>query len=77
MRPTISELQPLFLRALGKKATITESTIRKDMSSWDSISHIGLIMEIQDHYKVSFNTTEIQKIDSVSMLMDMLEKKLS
>jgi len=77
MKPTISELQPLFYKALGKKAEITESTTRKGMPIWDSINHISLIMELQDHFKVSFNTTEIQKIDSVNTLAEILEKKLS
>ncbi|HTB32751.1 MAG TPA: acyl carrier protein [Bacteroidia bacterium] len=75
MKPTISELQPLFYKALGKKADITENTTRKDMPLWDSINHINLIMDIQDFYKVSFNTSDIQKIDSVKNLIEILEKK--
>ncbi len=75
MKPTISELQPLFYKAFGKKADITENTTRKDMSLWDSINHISLIMEIQDHYKITFATPDIQKIDSVKTLLDMIEKK--
>jgi acyl carrier protein len=75
MKPTISELQPLFYRALGKKADITENTTRKNMPLWDSINHINLIMDVQDFYKVAFNTTEIQEIDSVQHLIEILEKK--
>ena len=45
------------------------------MPLWDSINHINLIMDIQDFYKVSFNTSDIQKIDSVKNLIEILEKK--
>ncbi len=76
MKPTISELQPLFYKALGKRADITESTVKKDMPIWDSINHITLINEIQDHYNVTFKISEIQRIDSVKTLMEILETKL-
>ena len=76
MKPTISELQPLFYKALGKKADITENTIKKDMPLWDSINHITLISEIQDHFKITFKISEIQKIDSVKTLMEILDTKL-
>ncbi|MGP8214578.1 MAG: acyl carrier protein [Bacteroidia bacterium] len=77
MKPTISELQQLFYKALGKKADIDENTVKKDMSLWDSINHITLISEIQDYYKISFSISEIQKIDSVKTLLEIIEKKLS
>ena len=76
MKPTISELQQLFDRALGKKITITETSAKKDMPVWDSINHITLINEIQDHYKIRFTISEIQRIDSVKSLLEILDKKL-
>ncbi len=76
MKPTISELQQVFYNALGKKATISENTVKKDLPLWDSINHITLISELQEHYKVSFTVSEIQRIDSVKALVDILEKKL-
>ena len=76
MKTTISELQPLFYKALGKKADITESTIKRDMPIWDSINHITLINEIQDHYKISFKISEIQRIDSLKTLLEIMETKL-
>ena len=76
MKPTISDLQLLFYKALGKKADITESAIKKDMPLWDSVNHINLIIELGDHYNISFTTTEIQKIDSVKILLEILERKL-
>ena len=77
MKPTISELQQLFYNALGKKADITEDTVKKDMVIWDSINHITLINEVQDHYKVTFKISEIQRINSVKELMEIIEQKLS
>ncbi|HXP48668.1 MAG TPA: acyl carrier protein [Bacteroidia bacterium] len=77
MKPTISELQQLFYNALGKKADITENTVKKDMVMWDSINHITLINEIQDHYKITFKISEIQRINSVKELMEIIEQKLS
>jgi acyl carrier protein len=77
MKPTISELQQLFYNALGKKADITENTVKKDMVIWDSINHITLINEVQDHYKVTFKISEIQRINSVKELMEIIEQKLS
>ncbi len=75
MNITIEALQEIFRSALDEPVVITEDTKKDDIEEWDSINHLNLIVELEDKLKISFSKEEIEKMDSVSKLIEILKKK--
>ena len=54
---------------------ITDQTKQKDVANWDSFRHISLVMAIEENYRVSLSTEEIQAITSVGDIRKLLLTK--
>ena len=48
----------------------------KDVEGWDSLTHITLIMTIEDGFGVKFTTREVMGFQNVGEMLDCLSKKL-
>ena len=48
---------------------------KEEIKSWDSIAHLNLIVEIEDQLNITFQIEEIEKIDSLSGLLSIINKK--
>lgn len=57
-------------------ATIDNSTSKDSTASWDSLSHINLIVALEQEFQVSFDVTEIESMLSYTDIMDTLGRKL-
>lgn len=56
---------------------ITEATTASEVEEWDSIMHIEIIVEIEEHYGVKFQTSQIENFKNVgSMVSAVIEAKL-
>jgi len=44
---------------------IADATTAKDVVSWDSISHVDLIVSVEKTFQVSFTTKEIKGLENV------------
>jgi len=77
MKTSLEEIQKIVNAAFQVNVKIKEDTQRKSLPLWDSRSHITLIYELEDFYKVSFTIPEIEQIDSIKILREILEKKLA
>lgn len=56
--------------------TITEATTAKDVEGWDSLSHIRLVVAIEQGFRVKFSTGEIERFTSVGDMVVAIEQKL-
>ncbi len=59
---------------LGLKG-ISDGFTRKDCEKWDSMAHLNIIIELEDEFGVYFLPDEISKMNSVSSIAAILEKK--
>jgi acyl carrier protein len=50
---------------------------KNDISNWDSIGHLNLILDIEEEFDISFSKDEIESIKSVSTLLKLVNSKLS
>jgi acyl carrier protein len=50
--------------------SITRSTTAKDVTGWDSISHLILIATIEEVYSIRFQSSELQGVADVGGLFD-------
>jgi acyl carrier protein len=56
---------------------IVESTTADDVASWDSFSHINIVVATEGRFKVKFGTAEIENVRNVGELARLIERKLA
>ncbi len=56
---------------------LTESTTAEDIEDWDSLTHIQLIEEIEQEFKIKFTLQEITGLKNVGEFITLVERKLS
>lgn len=73
-----SQLEGIFREVMDDPGiTIQETTTASDISRWDSITHVLLILAVEKKFKVKFRTTEIQSLQNVGELVALIRSKRS
>lgn len=71
-----TELNEIFADVLDiDDLSLTDSTTADDIEEWDSLSHIRLVVSIEQHYGFKFSTAEIEALKSVGDLVDCILQK--
>ena len=52
-------------------------TTAKDVSEWDSLNHIELVVAVEKHFNIRFNFAELQKFKNVGEMCDNIVTKLA
>ncbi len=60
-----------------EKLAVHRETQAKDVEGWDSLTHITLIMTLEDTFKIKFTTREVMGFQNVGEMMDCLRVKLA
>ena len=72
-----SKMESLFQDVLDNSdIVLTDATKADDISEWDSLAHIQLILAIEQSFKVKFKTSEISNLSNVGEMVDLLQKKV-
>ena len=61
------ELKELFKTVLNED--VEKNSKQSDIEGWDSLGHLRLIMNIEQAFGISFETSEISEIDSVNAIL--------
>ncbi|MBM3265943.1 MAG: acyl carrier protein [candidate division Zixibacteria bacterium] len=74
----VTRLKPLFARLLE----IDEQSIRPDsspanVSTWDSLQHINLILALEEEFGVMVDPEDIQRLDTFAGLCAYFEQRMS
>lgn len=56
---------------------LKDETTAQDVEGWDSLAHIGLIMEIEEEFGLRFTVDDIVDLKNVGEMIAMLEKKVA
>ena len=59
-----------------KKIKLKKTTNAKDISNWDSINNLKLIIVLEKEFKIKFDPDEIVDIKNVGELIKSIEKKI-
>ena len=55
---------------------ITNDMLMKDIDTWDSLSHMSLILALEEAYAIQFSMDEIVSMVSVSSIHEIVKNKL-
>ena len=72
----LAEVQEIFCDVLdNEEIEISFETVADDIEEWDSLSHIQLIVAIEKHFKIKFNSKELMEWKTVGDMIDGIANK--
>ena len=68
----------IFCEVLHKDSVqLRYETTANDVPEWDSLSHIELVLAIEEHFGIKFNFVELQKFKNVGEMCNNIVAKLA
>lgn len=55
---------------------VSEKTTAADIPTWDSLTHISLILALEEEFKIEFTSLEVTSMSCVGDLFVLLKEKL-
>jgi acyl carrier protein len=72
-----SKLNEVFVSVFDDdNLRLTESMTAADYEPWDSLSHIRLIVSVEEAFRIRFASSEVAALRNVGDLVDSIERKL-
>ncbi len=74
---SIEELNPIFRQVFDDNSIdITRTSTADDIDDWDSLTHMNLVMAVEQAFKIRFALGELQKLKNVGDMLDMINTKI-
>ena len=74
----LKQMQDIFIDVLDNDdIVLTEDTTADDIEEWDSLSHIQLVVGIENHFKIKLTSNEIMECANVGDMADCIKGKIS
>ena len=68
-------LNNIFRKVLKNNSiNLKETTTANDISNWDSLANIKLIVEIEKRFKIKFSSAEIYNLKNIGDLVKYIKK---
>ena len=78
MTSTYETLMGVFRQVFDNpEITLTPETTADDVEGWDSLSHVNLIMAVENKFNIRFKQKEVLNFKNVGDLARCIESKLS
>jgi acyl carrier protein len=73
----LAQLTTIFRELFDDNSIVlTRETTAEDIPDWDSFNHINIIVGVEAHFGVKFQTAETEELKNVGHLVDLVERKL-
>ena len=73
----IDNLTPIFRTTFDNKLLVLSNELNaSDLENWDSLTHMLLITEIENHFSIKFKLKELSKMRNVGEMVDVIHSKL-
>ncbi len=74
----LGELNAIFTDVLDEEnLVLTENSTAAEIESWDSLTHIQLVVSIEKHFKIKFSSQEILQWNNVGEMITSIQKKIN
>jgi acyl carrier protein len=71
------KIQLAFESVFGKKCQFNLALTKKDVSSWDSLHHVMLLVRIEKDFGIRFDPAQIENISSILAITECVESSIS
>ncbi|HUC79689.1 MAG TPA: acyl carrier protein [Flavisolibacter sp.] len=72
----LEELAIIFREVFEDETiTLSRNTTATDIEQWDSLTHIEMIVAVEKHFSIRFNSMDLKKLENVGDLTDMIQQK--
>ena len=68
------EIKSLFANVFKYDGDISLATSRRDVSKWDSLQHMALVVAIEQQFGISLSMDEMVEIRSVKDICNILDR---
>jgi acyl carrier protein len=76
MSDTVTQLRAVFRDVFDdEELEIDRSTSAEDIEDWDSLRHVGLVVNIESAFGVKFTSLEVAGLASVGEMIDLIDRK--
>jgi acyl carrier protein len=73
----LSQVQNVFRDILDEESIVlTGETTANDVDRWDSLTHIQLVVAIENHFKIRFASREVLSWKNIEEMIGHIETKL-
>ena len=55
---------------------INRETTANDVDGWDSLSHMGIIVEVENEFNINFQFSEIANLKNIGDFVDLINSKI-
>lgn len=78
MSDTLAKLQPIFIDVFDDTdLVIIRESNADSIDDWDSLTHINLVVGIEQEFKIKFALGELQALKNVGDMVDLIDKKVN
>ncbi len=75
MMETIKELQEIFREIFDEDdLVLSRDTTAEDIEAWDSLTHLQLVMKIEQKFNIKFRTSQLKNMPNVGAMIDAIEE---
>ncbi|MEK6628249.1 MAG: acyl carrier protein [Bdellovibrionota bacterium] len=71
-----NRMTAVFCRIFNIDLILTDEMTARDVPEWDSLAHIGLIIEIEDEFGLKFTVDDISDLKNVGEMIELVDRKL-
>jgi len=74
----IDKITTIFRTVFNDETIILDNdTTANDVGSWDSLTHMIMIAEVEEAFSIKFKLREINKLKDVGALVELINSKIS
>jgi acyl carrier protein len=72
-----SKIQKVFDEVFLETVVVTPELTADDVEEWDSLSHVSLVLAIEQEFGIRFRVGEVEGTKNIGDLAALIEKRLN
>jgi len=73
----LQQLTDIFRQIFDNDSIVlAPETTAEDIAEWDSFNHINIIVAVEAHFGIKFQTAETEELKNVGHLVELIQRKL-